>query len=201
VEPQTEDDKTVYALGLAMSRNLAAFNLRENELELFIQGLKAGVQQTGPEVNLQEYGPRIQRFQQKRTQEMAKKEREASLAFLEKEAAIEGSVRTDSGLIYRELEPGTGESPEAKDTVRVHYHGTLRDGTVFDSSVERNAPFKTALTRVIPCWTEGVARMSVGGKSRLVCPASIAYKDRGSPPKIRPGAALAFDVELLEIIK
>ena len=114
---------------------------------------------------------------------------------------MEGAIRTESGLIYRELEPGTGESPKAKDKVRVHYHGTLRDGTVFDSSVDRKAPFLTALNRVIPCWTEGVTRMSVGGKSRLVCPASIAYKDRGSPPTILPGAALAFDVELLEIVK
>ena len=132
---------------------------------------------------------------------MAEKEREASLAFLEKEAAMEGSVRTDSGLIYRELEPGTGESPEAKDTVRVHYHGTLPDGTVFDSSVERNAPFKTALTRVIPCWTEGVAMMREGGKSRLVCPPQIAYGPSGRPPTIPPDATLTFEVELLKIVR
>ncbi len=94
-----------------------------------------------------------------------------------------------------------GESPTRTNTVRVHYHGTLRDGTVFDSSVDRGAPFVTKLTSVIPCWTEGVQKMRVGGKARLVCPSQIAYRDRGSPPHIKPGATIAFDVELIEIVK
>jgi FKBP-type peptidyl-prolyl cis-trans isomerase len=84
--------------------------------------------------------------------------------------------------------------------VKVHYVGTLRDGTVFDSSRERGTPAQFPLNRVIPCWTEGVQKMKVGGKGRLTCPASIAYGDRGAPPKIKPGAALAFEVELLEIL-
>ena len=98
------------------------------------------------------------------------------------------------------MAPGTGDSPKDTDTVKVHYHGTLRDGTVFDSSVERGTPAQFPLNRVIPCWTEGVQKMKVGGKGRLTCPASIAYGDRGAPPKIKPGAALAFEVELLEIV-
>ena len=93
----------------------------------------------------------------------------------------------------------TGAFPTASDTVKVHYHGTLRDGTVFDSSVDRGTPVDFPLNGVIPCWTEGVQKMKVGGKARLVCPASLAYGDRGAPPKIKPGAALVFDVELLGI--
>jgi len=109
------------------------------------------------------------------------------------------AVTTDSGLVITEITPGTGPSPEASDVVVVHYHGTLEDGTVFDSSVERGEPARFPLSRVIPCWTEGVQQMRVGGKSRLVCPPAIAYGARGAPPRIPPNATLTFEVELLEI--
>ena len=99
------------------------------------------------------------------------------------------------------LKPGTGAAPAATDKVRVHYHGTLTDGKVFDSSVQRNEPAEFALNAVIPCWTEAVQTMKVGGKSRLVCPAHLAYGDRGAPPDIKPGATLVFEVELLDIVK
>ena len=119
----------------------------------------------------------------------------ASKAYLEKAAAAPGAVRTPSGLIYRELRAGTGTSPVATDTVNVSYKGTLVDGTKFDS----NDGIKFPLNRVIPCWTEGVQKMKVGGKSELVCPSSIAYGDRGSPPDIPGGATLIFEIELLGI--
>jgi FKBP-type peptidyl-prolyl cis-trans isomerase FkpA len=120
---------------------------------------------------------------------------EASKAYLEKAAAMPGAVRTPSGLIYRELRPGTGTSPLATDSVKVSYRGTLVDGKKFDSS----EGIKFALNQVIPCWTEGVQKMRVGGKSELVCPASIAYGDRGQPPDIPGGATLIFEIELLGI--
>src|SRR6185295_3867195 len=88
----------------------------------------------------------------------------------------------------------------ASDRVKVHYHGTLADGTVFDSSVDRGTPATFPLNGVIPCWTEGLQQMKVGGKSKLICPSDVAYGDRGSPPKIKPGSTLVFDVELLEIV-
>ena len=121
-------------------------------------------------------------------------------AFLAAAAAVPGAQKFPSGLVYLEVTPGTGDSPGASDMVEVHYHGTLSDGSVFDSSVNRGTPARFPLNRVIPCWTEGVQKMKVGGKSKLTCPAKIAYGERGSPPKIQPGAALAFDVELLGII-
>jgi FKBP-type peptidyl-prolyl cis-trans isomerase FkpA len=120
-------------------------------------------------------------------------------AYLDKAAAEPGAIRTDSGLVYRELRAGSGGSPKASDTVTVHYRGTLVDGTEFDSSYKRNEPAQFPLSQVIPCWTEGVQKMKVGGKSELVCPASIAYGDRGSPPTIPGGATLIFEVELLKI--
>jgi FKBP-type peptidyl-prolyl cis-trans isomerase FkpA len=122
-----------------------------------------------------------------------------SNAFLDKAAKEPGSVRTATGLVYRELTPGAGASPTADDQVKVHYRGTLTDGTEFDSSYKRNEPATFPLRRVIPCWTEGVQRMKVGGKSRLTCPSAIAYGERGSPPVIPGGATLVFEIELLDI--
>jgi FKBP-type peptidyl-prolyl cis-trans isomerase FkpA len=120
-------------------------------------------------------------------------------AALDKAAAEPGAVRTPSGLVYRDIAPGTGASPKAADTVTVHYRGTLVNGTEFDSSYKRNEPASFPLGQVIPCWTEGVQRMKVGGKARLVCPANLAYGERGAPPDIPPGATLNFEVELLRI--
>ena len=123
----------------------------------------------------------------------------AAKAYLDKAAAEQGAIRTPSGLVYRELQAGTGAYPGASDVVKVHYRGTLINGTEFDSSYARNEPATFPLNRVIPCWTEGLQRMKVGGKSRLVCPAAIAYGDQGSPPVIPGGATLVFEVELLGI--
>jgi FKBP-type peptidyl-prolyl cis-trans isomerase len=119
-------------------------------------------------------------------------------AYLDKAAAEPGARKTASGLIYRELKPGTGASPKATDTVRVHYRGTLTDGKEFDSSYG-GQPIEFPLNRVIRAWTEGVQMMKVGGKAQLVCPANIAYGERGAPPDIPGGATLVFEVELLGI--
>ncbi len=120
-------------------------------------------------------------------------------SYLDKAAAETGAIRTASGLVYHELRPGYGASPKATDTVKVHYRGTLIDGTEFDSSYKRGEPAQFGLNQVIACWTEGLQKMKVGGKSKLVCPSSIAYGDRGSPPLIQGGATLVFEVELLGI--
>lgn len=120
-------------------------------------------------------------------------------AYLDKAAKEPGAVKTPTGLIYREMRPGSGAFPTPSDLVKVNYRGTLINGTEFDSSYKRNEPATFPLNRVIPCWTEGLQRMKAGGKSQLVCPASIAYGDRGSPPLIPGGATLIFEVELLSI--
>ena len=109
-------------------------------------------------------------------------------------------MKTKSGAIVVAMTEGSGPKPKPSDTVKVHYHGTLTDGTVFDSSVDRGVPATFPLGNVIKCWTEGLQEIKVGGKSRLVCPADVAYGDRGAPPTIKPGATLVFEVELLEIV-
>jgi FKBP-type peptidyl-prolyl cis-trans isomerase FkpA len=118
---------------------------------------------------------------------------------LARAAAEPGAVVTASGLVYRALTEGTGASPAAVDTVRVHYRGTFTDGREFDSSYARGKPASFPLNGVIRCWTEGVQRMKVGGKARLTCPAAIAYGERGAPGAIPPNSTLQFEVELLGI--
>ncbi len=200
-ELRTDDQKTLYAIGLVISRNLAAFNLSEAELELIKTGISDGVLHLEPKVDLGTYGPKIQELQRTRLAAVAAAEKKAGQAFLDRAAAEKGATRTASGLVITTLRPGAGPSPKPTDRVKVHYHGTLVDGTVFDSSVQRQEPAVLPLDGVIPCWTEGLQLMKVGGKSRLVCPPGLAYGDRGAPPVIKPGATLVFEVELLDIVK
>ena len=116
-------------------------------------------------------------------------------------AAETGAVVMPSGLVFRSLKDGSGPSPAASDTVRVHYRGTLTDGKEFDSSISRGKPAEFPLNRVIKCWTEGVQRIKVGGKAKLTCPADIAYGERGAGGVIPANATLVFEVELLGIVK
>ncbi len=201
VELKTDDEKTLYALGLAMAPQLSSFSLTPSELTIVEAGLTDGLSNGPKKLELNDYRPKIQQLAQARAAAVAAVEKQASQAFLTKAAAEKGAKKTESGLVYVELTPGTGEQPKATDKVKVHYKGTLMDGTVFDSSIERGQPATFPLNGVIKCWTEGVQLMKVGGKSKLICPSDIAYGDRGSPPKIKPGAALVFEVELLEIVK
>ena len=125
-------------------------------------------------------------------------EKQASEAWVAEQAALPGADRSATGVVVIPIAEGTGANPTADSTVRVHYHGTLRDGSVFDSSVERGEPISFPLGNVISCWTEGVQKIKVGGKAKLVCPSETAYGDQGSG-SIPGGAALAFEVELIAI--
>lgn len=122
-----------------------------------------------------------------------------SEALLKEMAAKEGAQKTDSGLIYFELKKGDGKHPTPKDVIKVHYSGELPDGTVFDSTARRGQPFTESMSELIPCWIEGLQKMQVGGKARLICPAELAYGRRGAGSLIPAGAALAFEIELLGI--
>jgi FKBP-type peptidyl-prolyl cis-trans isomerase FkpA len=200
-ELKTDDQKTLYALGLVISQNLASFNLTPSDLESVLAGVSDGVLKKDYKVDVQTYAPKISQLQASRAGATAAVEKKAAQTFLDRAASEKGATRTASGLVITTLKPGTGPSPKATDKVKVHYHGTLTDGTVFDSSVQRGEPITLPLNGVIRCWTEGVQLMKVGGKSKLVCPSDIAYGDQGRPPTIKPGATLVFEVELLEIAK
>ena len=137
---------------------------------------------------------------QPESQEAVAARQAAKAAFAEIETR-EGVTRTDSGLMYEVLKTGAGEKPVATDTVVTHYHGTLVDGTVFDSSYDRGEPASLPLNRVIRGWTEALTLMPVGSKWRLYVPPELAYGKRGAPPKIGPDTPLIFEVELLEIVR
>ncbi len=197
--PETDDQKTLYALGVALSQNVAPFDLSAEELVFLQMGLSDGVLGKEPKVDVMAERENFQKLAQIRQAAAAVKEKDSSKKFLAEAEKADGATKTESGLIYTETKAGDGPSPKATDRVTVHYHGTLTDGTVFDSSKDRGQPATFPLNGVIPCWTEGVQKMKKGGTARLVCPSDIAYGDRGAPPKIKPGATLVFDVELLEI--
>ncbi len=190
-EPKTDDDKTLYALGVKMSEMLGFFDLSNDELKFVVQGLQDGVQGKA-KADLQIFETKINEMARTRIERKNKN-------YLVEAEKLPGAQKMPSGLIFISEKEGTGANPTATSKVKVHYHGTLVDGTVFDSSVERGEPISFPLNGVIPCWTEGVQKIKVGGKAKLICPSSIAYGDRGAPPKIMPGATLIFDVELLGI--
>lgn len=199
-ELKSDDDKALYAIGVALADRLAPFALTAAELELVKAGLADAVLGRERKADPREQMARIQQLRSARAATVAAAEKKAGDAYLAKAASATGARKTESGLVMTTLKAGSGPSPKATDKVKVHYHGTLTDGSVFDSSVQRGQPATFPLNGVIKCWTEGVQLMKVGGKSRLVCPAELAYGERGAPPRIKPGATLIFEVELLEIV-
>ncbi|MGC4114978.1 MAG: FKBP-type peptidyl-prolyl cis-trans isomerase [Myxococcales bacterium] len=198
---KTEDEKSLYVLGYMQGQRLSVFSLSKAELEIVKRGITDAIVGTKPAVqpDPQVYGPKIDAMVKSRVSQRAVTEKAKGKEFADSVAKEPGAQKLPSGLVYKDLKAGTGPSPKATDTVKVHYKGTLIDGTKFDSSYDRNEPTEFPLNGVIKCWTEGVQKMKVGGKAQLVCPSDIAYGDMGSPPKIPGGATLVFEVELIEV--
>jgi FKBP-type peptidyl-prolyl cis-trans isomerase FkpA len=202
VELSSDNERILYALGVVIAGNIDDLGLSEEEFAIAAAGMRDVVAGRTPRVEMDVYGPRIQAFADERMRAAAEvtlgPEKAASAAFADEIAAEPGAERLASSVVFVPITEGDGANPTAEDTVTVHYHGTLRDGSVFDSSVERGTPASFPLSGVIPCWTEGVQKIRVGGKARLLCPSDTAYGDAGRPG-IPGGAALLFEVELLSI--
>jgi FKBP-type peptidyl-prolyl cis-trans isomerase FkpA len=197
----TEDQKTLYALGVVLGQQAnASFNLNPAELEFIKKGMSDVISGGKPAVELETYGPKIQQLAQTRRAALNEKNLAAGKEVLEKAAKEAGAVKTESGLVYLSLKEGSGASPAPTDVVKVNYKGTLPDGKEFDSSYKRGEPAEFPLNGVIKCWTEGVQKMKVGGKAKLTCPAAIAYGENGMGP-IPGNATLSFEVELLSVAK
>jgi FKBP-type peptidyl-prolyl cis-trans isomerase FkpA len=202
IEFANDNERIIYALGVVLAENMsdsiAELSLTEEEFAIAAAGMTDVIGGTEPRVEMEIYGPQIQLFANERLQSGLANERAASAAFADEIAAEPGAERMPSGIVFTSITEGEGANPTAADTVTVHYHGTLRDGSVFDSSIERDTPATFPLSGVIPCWTEGVQKIKVGGKAKLLCPSDTAYGD-GGRPGIPGGAALLFEVELLSI--
>jgi FKBP-type peptidyl-prolyl cis-trans isomerase len=200
-EPKTDEDKGFYAFGFNLSQQLSMLNLTPAELEMVKAGLTDGALKKPARTDVKAAYPKFQQLARERVTANTANEKKASQEFVDKAAKEKGATKTASGVVIQEIKAGTGESPKATDKVKVHYTGSLADGTVFDSSVQRGQPATFPLNGVVKCWTEGLQQMKVGGKAKLTCPSDLAYGDQGRPPQIKPGAALVFEVELLEIVK
>jgi FKBP-type peptidyl-prolyl cis-trans isomerase FkpA len=201
VKLENDDDKTFYAMGFMLGSNLQRLSLTDKEMSALYKGLAASAKGEKAEVDMPTFQQKIQTLFKERMDKAAVKEKAGGTAFIEKFVKDEGAQKTASGLAYKHLKEGTGATPGAEDTVEVHYHGTLQDGTVFDSSVERGQTISFPLNRVIKGWTEGLQLMKEGGKAKFVIPSELGYGDTGAPPKIPGGATLVFEVELFKVTK
>lgn len=197
---ETEEQKTFYAMGQMLGRNLAQLDLSDKEIAALNKGVVHAAKGVESEVDMVKYQAQIQKLFQERMQADVEKQKKIGAKYMKEFTSKDGVKVTKSGLAYKILKEGSGKSPAETDTVEVHYHGTLPDGTVFDSSVDRGEKIKFALNRVIPGWTEGLQLMKEGGKAKFVIPSDLAYQDRGAKPKIPGGATLTFEVELLDIV-
>jgi len=204
----SDKEKMFYALGLNVARQVGGELkglLTNDELEQMTAGFKDSMTSKLTETEeiefLQKFGPLLNEELTSRNNNVVNVEKQKGESFASKYLSNNPqAVKTSSGLIYHETMAGLGTQPTLASTVKVHYHGTLPDGKVFDSSVQRGEPIKFPLKNVIPGWQEGVAMMKPGGKATLVVPSSLGYGDQGSPPVIPPGATLQFEVELIEVM-
>ncbi|WP_366105352.1 FKBP-type peptidyl-prolyl cis-trans isomerase [uncultured Algibacter sp.] len=205
---KTELDSVSYAIGMDVAKNVkASFDDFDNDL--FIQGFSNALDSTNMLLDETKAQQVIRAYFQKKQQEEASKRQEEAKAnkeegdkFLAENKTKDGVQTTESGLQYIVLKEGTGAKPTTTSKVKVHYHGTLIDGTVFDSSVDRGEPTEFGVTQVIKGWTEGLQLMKEGAKYKFFIPGDLAYGSNPRPGgKIKPNSTLIFDVELLEIVE
>ena len=194
-------DKVSYALGLSIGNNFLNSGIKDLQIEDFVKGLSDVLKEEKPEISYDEAKQVINDYFLKLQREKLEINKKAGEEFLNINKGRAGVVELPSGLQYQVLKQGTGEKPKATDKVKCHYHGTLINGTVFDSSVDRGTPAVFGVNQVIPGWVEALQLMPVGSKWRLFIPSQLAYGEHGAGEMIEPNSTLIFDVELLDIVK
>lgn len=192
-------DKLSYALGMSMASNLMNSGLKQIDVESFVKAFTEIMKNETPSMSPQEANQVIQLYFSKIQENMLENNLKEGEAFLSENAKKEGVITLPSGLQYEILQEGNGAKPKATDKVRCHYHGTLLNGQVFDSSVQRGQPAVFGVNQVIKGWVEALQLMSVGSKWRLYIPSELAYGSQGAGNSIEPNSTLIFDVELLGI--
>lgn len=197
----TDQEKALYAIGGMFGSQVERLELDERELAIVSQGFQDGAGKKQMLIDPRTQQTQVQDFFKERMMKVSEKAKKEGDDFISKFATEPNVQKTASGLAYKINNPGSAVKPKETDTVEVHYHGTLVDGTVFDSSKERGKPVSFPLNRVIRGWTEGLQLIGEGGSARLVIPADLAYGENGAPPKIPGGATLIFDVELIKVQK
>jgi len=195
-----EQDKVSYCLGLSIASNLITSGVKSISVDPFMEALDAAFNGKMPELSPEEANNILQEYFGKIQEEQAGKAIEAGKKFLEENAKKEGVTTTESGLQYEVITEGKGEAPKGTDSVKCHYHGTLIDGTVFDSSVNRGEPATFPVNGVIGGWIEALQLMPVGSKWKLYVPSDLAYGAQGAGNLIGPHTTLIFEVELLEVV-
>ena len=194
-------DKVSYALGLSIGNNFQNSGIKKLQVEDFVKGLEDVLGEKQPAISYEEAKQVINDYFMKLQQERLEINKQSGAEFLEINRHKAGVVELPIGLQYEILKQGTGAKPSASDKVKCHYHGTLINGTVFDSSVQRGEPATFGVSQVIPGWVEALQLMPVGSKWRLFIPSNLAYGEHGAGDVIEPNSTLIFDVELLDIVK
>ena len=194
-------DKVSYALGLSIGNNFQNSGIKKLQVEDFVKGLEDVLGEKQPAISYEEAKQVINDYFMKLQQERLEINKQAGAEFLEINRHKAGVVELPSGLQYEILKQGTGAKPSASDKVKCHYHGTLINGTVFESAVQRGEPATFGVSQVIPGWVEALQLMPVGSKWRLFIPSNLAYGEHGAGDVIEPNSTLIFDVELLDIVK
>ncbi len=189
---ETERDRTLYALGVAAADSFKVFNLKPEELAVVQRGLSDAVLGKKIQVDMGVYRSKVNELASSSYGDRSR----AALVHFSKE---KGAQRSPSGLIFISSREGTGPSPGPGDRVKINYEGKLADGSIFDSSKRQGGPVVAGLAESIPCFREGMQKMKAGGQARIICPASIAYGEKGKPPTVPPNSTLIFDVDLIAI--
>jgi FKBP-type peptidyl-prolyl cis-trans isomerase FkpA len=192
----SEDEKTLYTVGIAMGRSATTLDVSAAELRFIVAGIEDQVAGRPAQVSIETYAPKVEEFAKRRAADSVAKREAEGKAAIDAAAKEPGAVTTKSGLVLRTLKPGSAASPAYTDKVKVHYRGTFPNGTLFDSDTE-GTPVELVLAGTIPCWAEALQQMKIGEKAKLVCPPKLAYGDEGQPPTMPGHATLVFEIELV----